>query len=71
LIIIFNSSLSVVFSNKVVVYSGEIASIFREKNQVKEVSTGLECGISLKDYIDFKEKDLIESYISEEIQRSI
>ncbi len=55
----------------VVVYSGEIASIFREKNQVKEVSTGLECGISLKDYIDFKEKDLIESYISEEIQRSI
>ena len=55
----------------VVVYSGEIASIFREKNQVKEVSTGLECGISIKDYIDFKEKDLIESYISEEIQRSI
>ena len=55
----------------VVVYSGEISSIFREKNQVKEVGTGLECGISIKDFIDFKEKDLIESYLSEEIQRSI
>ncbi len=55
----------------VVVYSGEILSIFREKNQVKEVGTGLECGISVKDFIDFKEKDVIESYLSEEIQRSI
>ena len=55
----------------VVVYNGEITSIFREKNQVKEVGTGLECGISLKDFIDFKEKDVIESYLSEEIQRSI
>ena len=54
-----------------VVYSGEISSIYREKNQVKEVGTGLECGISIKDYIDFKEKDLIESYLSEKIQRSI
>ncbi len=55
----------------VVVYSGEILSIFREKNQVKEVATGLECGISIKDFIDFKEKDVIESYLSEEIRRSI
>ena len=55
----------------VVVYSGEILSIYREKNQVKEVGTGLECGISLKDFIDFKEKDVIESYLAEEIQRTI
>lgn len=55
----------------VVVYSGEILSIFREKNQVKEVGTGLECGISIKNFIDFKEKDVIESFLSEEIQRSI
>ena len=55
----------------VVVYSGEIQSIYREKNQVKEVGTGLECGISLKDFIDFKEKDVIESYLAEEIQRTI
>ena len=55
----------------VVVYNGEILSVFREKNQVKEVGTGLECGISMKDFIDFKEKDVIESYLSEKIQRSI
>ena len=55
----------------VVVHSGEITTLFREKNQVKEVGTGLECGVSLKDFIDFKEKDVIESYLSEEIQRSI
>ena len=55
----------------VVVYSGEILSIYREKNQVKEVGTGLECGISIKDFIDFKEKDVIESFLAEEIQRSI
>ena len=50
----------------VVVYNGEW-SIFRE-NQVKEAGTGLECGISIKDFIDFKEKDVIESYLSEEIE---
>ena len=55
----------------VVVYSGEILSIFREKNQVKEVGAGLECGISIKDFIDFKEKDVIESFLAEEIRRSI
>ena len=55
----------------VVVYTGEILSIYREKNQVKEVGSGFECGISIKDFIDFKEKDVIESYLAEEIQRSI
>ena len=54
-----------------VVYNGEISSLFREKNAVKEVSTGLECGISLKDFIDFKEKDIIESYQVEKIERRI
>jgi translation initiation factor IF-2 len=54
-----------------VVYTGEILSIFREKNQVKEVKNGVECGISLKDYIDFKEKDVIEAYLSENIDRQI
>jgi len=54
-----------------VVYTGEISSIFREKNQVKEAKSGLECGISLKDFIDFKEKDIIEAYLSEKIDRQI
>ena len=54
-----------------VVYTGEILTIFREKNQVKEVKNGVECGISLKDFIDFKEKDIIEAFLSEKIDRQI
>ena len=66
-----NKSKARIIRDGVVVYEGEITSIFREKNQVKEVKTGLECGISLKDFIDFKEKDIIESYQSEKIDRQI
>ena len=66
-----NKSKVRIIRDGVVVYTGEISTIFREKNQVKEVGSGLECGISIKDFIDFKEKDVIESYLSEEIQRSI
>ena len=66
-----NKSKARIIRDGVVVYDGEITSIFREKNQVKEVKTGLECGISLKDFIDFKEKDIIESYQAEKIERKI
>ena len=66
-----NKSKARIIRDGVVVYSGEISSIYREKNQVKEVGTGLECGISLKDFIDFKEKDVIESYLAEEVRRTI
>ena len=45
-----------------VLYTGSINSIFREKNAAKQVSAGLECGITLKDFADFKEKDVIEVY---------
>mgnify|MGYP006106624721 FL=1 len=66
-----NKSKARIIRDGVVVYDGEITSIFREKNQVKEVKTGLECGISLKDFLDFKEKDIIESYQAEKIERKI
>ena len=45
--------------------------VYLEKNAVKEVKNGLECGIGLKDFIDFKEKDIIESYLIEKIERTI
>ena len=54
-----------------VLYTGSIGSIFREKNAAKQVSAGVECGITLKDYADFKEKDLIEVYKIIETGRSI
>ena len=66
-----NKSKARIIRDGTVVYNGEIMSIYREKNQVKEVSTGLECGISVKDFIDFKEKDIIECYDAEKIQRTI
>ena len=45
-----------------IVYTGKISSIYREKNAAKQVSVGLECGIILKDFADYKEKDIIEAY---------
>ena len=44
---------------------------FQEKNQVKQVNAGLECGISVKDFNDFQKKDIIEAYRSETIERQI
>ena len=66
-----NKSKARIVRDGAVVYDGEIMSIFREKNAVKEVKNGLECGISLRDFIDFKEKDIIESYQIEKIERTL
>ena len=60
-----------VIRDGVIIYNGKIGSIFREKNQAKQVSAGLECGISLKDFNDFQKKDIIEVYNSTVTQRSI
>ena len=68
---IINKAKARLIRDGAVVYTGEILSIFREKNQVKEVKNGVECGISLKDFIDFKEKDIIEAFLSEKIDRQI
>jgi len=54
-----------------IVFNGKIGSIFREKNQAKQVSAGLECGITLKDFSDFQKKDIIEVYSSKILERSI
>ncbi len=54
-----------------IVYTGTISTIFREKNQVKQVSNGQECGITLKDFIDFQKNDTIEAYSSTSTERSI
>ena len=54
-----------------VLYTGSIGSIFREKNAAKQVAAGLECGITLKDFADYKEKDVIEVYKIIETERRI
>ncbi len=53
----------------IVVYDGAINSIQREKDQVKEVKAGFECGITLENYQDIKEQDIIEAYELVEIKR--
>ena len=54
-----------------IIFNGKIGSIFREKNQTKQVSAGLECGITLKDFGDFQKKDIIEVYNSTVTERTI
>ncbi len=54
-----------------VVYTGKINTIFREKNQAKQVSSGQECGITLKDFNDYKKKDIIEVFNSTSTERAI
>ena len=54
-----------------IIFNGKIGSIFREKNQAKQVSAGLECGITIKNFNDFQKKDIIEVYNSTVTERTI
>ncbi len=54
-----------------IIFNGKIGSIFREKNQTKQVSAGLECGITLKDFVDFQKNDVIEVYNSTVTERTV
>ena len=58
-----------VIRDGVVIYDGNINSIAREKDQVKEVKQGLECGITIENYNDIKEGDIIEAYEVVEVER--
>jgi translation initiation factor IF-2 len=54
----------------VVIWKGEIASLRRFKDDVREVQTGFECGIGLENYQDLKPGDVIETYEEREIART-
>jgi len=68
--ILSNSNIRLIRDGNIV-FTGKIASIFREKNQVKQVTNGQECGITLKDYIDFQKNDTIEAFNVTSTERSI
>ncbi len=68
--ILSNSNVRVIRDGSII-FTGKIASIFREKNQVKQVSNGQECGITLKDYMDFQKNDTIEAFNVTSTERSI
>ncbi len=67
--VIKNNSLARLIRDGIVIYEGKIASIQREKDVVKEVKKGFECGITLENFIDIKEGDIIKSYEMVEVKR--
>ena len=54
-----------------IIHEGEIGTLKRFKDDVREVQQGFECGISLENYNDVKEGDVIESYVIEEVERDL
>ena len=57
--------------DSVVIHEGEISSLKRFENDVREVNEGYECGVGIANYNDIKEKDIIEFYDYKEIERSL
>ena len=55
----------------IVIFTGEINALKRFKDDVKEVATNFECGISLQNYNDIKEGDIIESYQEVEVKQTL
>ena len=64
-----NNASARVIRDGAVIYDGKIASIQREKDTVKEVKKGFECGITLENYSDIKEGDIIEMFELVEVKR--
>ncbi|MEN6316901.1 MAG: translation initiation factor IF-2 [Clostridiaceae bacterium] len=63
-----NSDIRVI-RDGIVVHEGKLASLKRFKDDAKEVTQGFECGLSIERFNDIKEKDIVESYTMEEVQR--
>ncbi|SHE51844.1 bacterial translation initiation factor 2 (bIF-2) [Psychroflexus salarius] len=55
----------------IVIYTGELASLKRFKDDVKEVSKGYDCGMQIKNYNDLKEGDVIEAYQEVEVKKKL
>lgn len=60
-----------VIRDGIVIHEGELDSLRRFKDDIKEVTEGFECGIDIENFNDIKEGDVIESFIMEEIKRHI
>ena len=67
--VIKNGEKARVIRDGIVIYDGNIASLQRGKDKASEVKKGIECGITIENFNDIKEKDIIETYTMEEIKR--
>ncbi len=54
-----------------VIYDGQIASLRRFNDDVREVASGFDCGIVLRDYADVKEGDVLETYATRQVEREL
>ncbi len=68
---IFRNSGIRLIRDGVVVYTGELASLKRFKDDVKEVSKGYDCGMQVKNYNDIKEGDVIEAFQEVEVKKKL
>ena len=60
-----------VIRDGIVVYTGELGSLKRFKDDVKEVHMGMDCGLNIQGYNDIKVGDVVEAYTIEEIKRTL
>ena len=67
--IIKQNSKARVIRDGIVVYDGNIGTLQRGKDKANEVKKGIECGITIENFSDIKENDVIEAYVIEEIKR--
>ncbi len=65
-----NSKVRIIRDN-IVIYDGEVLTLKRFKDDVAEVKYGFECGLTLKNFNDFKENDIIEVYEQKEVKRTL
>ncbi|MDC6483107.1 translation initiation factor IF-2 [Candidatus Pelagibacter sp.] len=68
--IVSNSDVRII-RDGAIIYTGKVGTLYREKNQVKQVSNGQECGITVKDYMDFQKNDTIEAFSVTSTERMI
>jgi len=68
---IFRNSKIRVVRDGIVVHTGELGSLKRFKDDAKEVQSGMECGLSIKNFNDVKIGDIVEAYEEEEVKRKL
>ena len=64
---VHRNSLVRIVRDGIVIHEGELASLKRFKDDVKEVNSGYECGISIEKFNDIKEGDIVEVYVMEQV----
>jgi translation initiation factor IF-2 len=69
-VILRNTTVRII-RDSVVIYTGELGSLKRFKDEVKEVKKGMECGLNINNFNDIKVGDVIEGYKQVEVQREL